>query len=196
MILVAETGDVIKKFEKNISKIVAPWSWLLVFLQFPDPQLSFMHDIHNDFQDKFFALIENWKFKINAEHEAHQGGHNYKRIPDDSRKEWLECILNLDKMGKLLSKNKTELTGKLLKKTYEVLFNSLIEARKAQLFSEEDLAIILNEKTNGQIISSYATQEYTDFDPDKETASVHLNIKQALETSKYMDGFANLLHCK
>jgi hypothetical protein len=23
-----------------------------------------------------------------------------------------------------------------------------------------------------------------------------LNIKQALETSKYMDGFANLLHCK
>jgi hypothetical protein len=159
------------------------------------PQGSSIDDSLHFFEKESRSFLNAWISWLEEENVAHQEGRTFVPSPfirDMMRfhkPRWLETVFEIEKIVKWLPENKKE-------SAYELIFTFLIDFHKAQILSEEDLWEFLNRKTHGRLITNYAVQKYTHFDTSTETASVNLNTKQSLETSRSVDGFPHLLHHK
>jgi hypothetical protein len=196
------TEEVVDKCHKKISNYANEWILILSKLDLTKPQSRIIDRILDNFKQESDILLDGWRSKIQVESGTHQQGKYVmsstmiKQMMENSKKKWLRSVLQIEEIVNLLAHNGSPLRGQATEKTYEFIFNSLIEFQKAQIIPEEDLSYFWNNGENGRLLSAYATSKYTRVDPSTETAYVNLNIKQSLEMSTFIDHFPHLLKCK
>jgi hypothetical protein len=153
--------------------------------------------------EKFYSIWIDEDRLRDAEHNADPEDQRYWReyrlmLMKSNKYTWFYYVIDIERSLEWLKPiEEKEITKKILLNVYKLIFNSMIELQKLQIFSETEISILLNQKTNGRLISDYAITEFAHSKTSKGIDPWNVEIKQALEDIfNDVEGFPELLKCK
>jgi hypothetical protein len=102
---------------------------------------------------------------------------------------WHKYVTKIQENWKSFPKDEELFKRSILTQGYELILDFIINLRKDQILSEEELSDYLNDQKDGRIITYHSSNKYN-------PKSGSLDIKKSLEKSNAINGFTEILKCE